>query len=540
MAWFFKVWLGANETTPKKTDAMKQFTQKHAHSIAHTLSGFDRIRFGGSISLLTKGAGLRTFFEDDPCLYYRPREFFEKITKDIVASGNRMAKTTGRPLKYLNSSSLSKQRVALAIAAEDGITEGLICILTCVEPCYTFAFQRQSKDSIEWKPRERKCLHQYFYFQDPEFGLINFRLQTWCPFRVTVNINGREWLARQMDRCGIQYRKADNCFLSISDPAAAQQLALQQTRRNFNSFLDRLCRQCHPVWHSGLRFRGEPLDYYWTMKETEWATDVVFHSQDALDAIYGDLLRFALLRFDSTHVMRFLGRTAPLPLNSDMEVHSNCRRRPEGARVRHYCGANSVKAYNKQHRVLRVETTINNPKAFTTVRPRLDDPDSPKKKRPVPKGVAGARDRARVSQQVNNRYLDALAGADVPGETVGDLLLPLSQRITWDGRPIRGLRFFDNTDSQLLAAIARGEFAIHGFRNRDIRELLAGRDLTPGDLKKLTSRITRLLRMLRAHRVIARIKGTHRYQLTDTGNRLVSALAVTQKASLTQLLAVAA
>ena len=519
---------------------MKQFTRKHADNIAHTLSGFDRIRFGGSISLFTDGAGLRTFFEDDPGSFYHARSFFEEVTKEILASGERMSEETGRPFRYLKRSSLSKQREASRIAAEDGITEGLICILTCVEPCYTFCFQRQDDGSVEWKPKERKCLHQYFYFQDPLFGLINLRLQTWCPYRVTVNINGREWLARQMDQRGIRYVKADNCFLKISDPEAAQHLALLQTRRNFGALLDRLCRTCHPAWHNHLIFRDRPVDYFWTMRETEWATDVVFRSREALDEIYANMIRFGLLRFDSTSVMRFLGRTAPLRANSDVEVFSNCRRRPEGIRIRHWSDGNSVKMYNKQHLVLRVETTINNPYAFSTVRPPLGDSRGVKKKRVVPKSVAAAKDRAKVSQQVNDRYLNALSSADVPVETLGDLLLPLSQRILWDGRPIRGLRVFEKDDFRLLAAIAGGEFTMGGFRNRDIRKLLADENLTPDELKKLTNRVTRMLRMLRAHNVIDKIKGTHRYQLTDTGNRLVSALAVAENASLNELLAVAA
>jgi len=519
---------------------MKQFTQKHANNIAHTLSGFDRIRFGGTISLFANGAGLRTFFEDEPSKYYHARDFCREVTQEIVASGKRISEETGRPLIYLKSPSISKQRLASKIAAEDGVREGLVCILTCVEPCYTFCFQRQDDQTIEWKPSERKCLHQYFYFQDPQFGLMNLRLQTWCPFRVTVNINGREWLARQMDQRGIEYVKADNCFLKISDPVAAQHLAWQQTRHDFEALLNRLCRTCHPAWHTKLIFRERPLDYFWTMREAEWATDIAFRSQEALDAVYEDMIRFGLLRFDSTSVMRFLGRTAPLRAGSDVEVFSNVRRRPEGIRIRHFSENNSVKMYNKQHVVLRVETTTNNPYAFSTVRPPLDDPQGVSKKRRLPKSVAASEDRAKVSQQVNDRYLAALAGADVPTETLGDLLLPLSQRINWDGRPIRGLRVFEKDDFRLLAAIAGGEFIINGFRNRDIRKLFARESLSADELKKLTSRVTRMLRMLRAHNVIDKIKGTHRYQLTDTGNQLVSALAVAENASLNELLAVAA
>ena len=38
----------------------------------------------------------------------------------------------------------------------------------------------------------------------------------------------------------------------------------------------------------------------------------------------------------------------------------------------------------------------------------------------------------------------------------------------------RGLRPFDPADAALLEAVSRGEFAISGFRNRDIRLALEG------------------------------------------------------------------
>ena len=45
---------------------------------------------------------------------------------------------------------------------------------------------------------ERKCAHLYFYYADPDFGLLHIRVQTWLPFSLQVCVNGREWLARQL------------------------------------------------------------------------------------------------------------------------------------------------------------------------------------------------------------------------------------------------------------------------------------------------------------------------------------------------------
>jgi hypothetical protein len=54
-----------------------------------------------------------------------------------------------------------------------------------------------------------------------------------------------------------------------------------------------------------------------------------------------------------------------------------------------------------------------------------------------------------------------------------------------------------------------------GFGNRDLRELLAGLlGKTPGQIR--TGQVSYDLRRLRAHGLITRIPGTHRYQLTET------------------------
>jgi len=64
-------------------------------------------------------------------------------------------------------------------------------------------------------------------------------VQSWFPFSVEVCLNGREWLARQMDAVGIDYQQGDNCFVWLSDPARAQELSNQQCIRLTNHTADR-------------------------------------------------------------------------------------------------------------------------------------------------------------------------------------------------------------------------------------------------------------------------------------------------------------
>src|SRR5207237_6407727 len=87
----------------------------------------------------------------------------------------------------------------------------------------------------------------YFYQQHPVFGFMHLRLQTWFPFQVEVCLNGREWLARQMDKRGLKYQRQDNYIAWLSDVAKAQQLMDQQPQIQWQPKLEKLLNQTHPL-----------------------------------------------------------------------------------------------------------------------------------------------------------------------------------------------------------------------------------------------------------------------------------------------------
>jgi hypothetical protein len=111
------------------------------------------------------------------------------------------------------SGEASKEALVKKLLEENPVKEGLICVLSCVEPCRTFTVRRERESrQLRLVSRQAKCLHLYYYFIDQEFGLMHIRLQTWLPLSLQVCVNGREWLARQMQRAGITYEQKGNCF----------------------------------------------------------------------------------------------------------------------------------------------------------------------------------------------------------------------------------------------------------------------------------------------------------------------------------------
>jgi hypothetical protein len=279
------------------------------------------------------------------------------------------------------------------------------------------------------------------------------------------------------------------------------------------------------------------MDYYWTVDESEWATDLMFRSPGELAQIYPRLLRHGLLTFGSGEVLRFLGRRVPahgVHGNFQGEVVSDLRTRPEGVRIKHRAGQNSIKMYDKQQSVLRVETTLINPRDMKVFRPKQDDPQGPKAWRTLRKGVADVHRRAQVCQAANERYLEALAAAD-DETTVAELTYSVCRPVTVAARRHRALNPLAEADVRLLEIVHDGEFTIHGFRNRDLRERLFAATTDAAKRRRQSGHVTRKLALLRAHGLIKKVPKTHRYVLTAKGQTTIATLLAVRHATTKQL-----
>ena len=122
------------------------------------------------------------------------------------------------------------------------------------------------------------------------------------------------------------------------------------------------------------------------------------------------------------------------------------------------------------------------------------------------KSVADIHRRAELGRKINERFAEALATVE-DKTPLGDLVQDLGSPTKWKGRSVRALNPLAPADVELLEAINRGEFMLNGFRNRDLRALLFADtpSATPIEDKRQSAKVTRLLRLLRAHGIIAKV-----------------------------------
>jgi hypothetical protein len=271
---------------------------------------------------------------------------------------------------------------------------------------------------------------------------------------------------------------------------------------------------------------------------------LLFRDAPSLAALYPRLVQHGLSTFASPDVMRFLGRKTPTPrgrVRGDFagEVISDLKHRPEGMRGKHSVNGNSVKMYDKEGSVLRIETTINKTEEFKVYRAKQGEPRGEKSWRPLQRSVGELYRRAEVSAGANRRYLEALASVSQK-TPVGQVAEEVCRARMRKGRRHRALNPWSEQDAALLAAVSRGEYVINGLRNRDLRRQLWPKAGSLREERRRAGKVTRALRLLRAHGLLRKVSGTHRYVVTEDGRNIITALLAARQADVQQLTALAA
>ena len=499
---------------------MERFLRRHHSRIVGSISGFDRMRFQGTLRSICHVEGMAKFLNSERVLLKDFGRYVESLSERIKEQARQVGQKEGRPWQYLASSQRAKEDIALEIARRDGIQEGLICILSCVEPCQAFGIVKDAAQKrLRLVKHERKCLHLYFYYLDADYGLMHIRLQTWAPFMVQICVNGREWLAKQLDRKQIPYTKHDNCFTEIRGLEQARHLLEQLNQQQWVKSFQQRVAALVPFLRSTAKPHFHP--YYWTLHQAEYATDILFKDASTLTGLYPALLKHAIEEFRSQDILRFLARRIhPAKFNGEIRTHMGVR--VEGVRIKHWVEENSIKMYDKAGSVLRIETTINNPKRFRVRRRITRRGRQQMGWTYLRKGVVDIRRRVQLCLAANGRYLDALAvvGQSTPSHRILD---PVASPVVRTGHRFRPLHPISPDDSAFFQEILRPEHLIQGLRNRDLcLAIYPDASIAPDTRRLAAGRVTRRLQLFRAHGLLFRVPKTNYYRVTKKGHDVMN------------------
>jgi hypothetical protein len=494
-------------------NAVDSFLHKHADKITGFLRCPDRLIFRGHLPI-GYAQGMENFLARHQVLLKDFKQFGPEQAERVKEHARKLADEQQRPFIPLRRK-IRMEEAAQRLAQQDQVGEGLVCVFSCLETCPSFRII-YGEGRPRLKKEFRRCLVLYFYFIDAEFGLMHLRLPTWFPMSIQIYLNGHDWLARQLDKHGLKYERRDNVFLSLENPQRTQQLADQLLRKKLPRFFDALAKRFQPLM--GDLFKD--FKYRWIIAQAEFATDILFRDRQALASLYPRLLQQAVLKFSSSDILSYFGRQRPAACTS--EVLTDWKKTPQGHRVKHRHQGNWLKMYDKFGQVLRIEMVINQPYCFRVRRWGTRQGQRVFDWFALIKSVAMLSQYARVAYQAAGRYLNGLAVVEDP-QVAQDLLDQATRRASFRGRQRRALNPLSREDQQLFLAVLRGEHHVRGFRSRDLAPYLnEPRPHTEVDRRRQSARRSRLLQLLRAHGLIAKLPHTRRYRVTDKGYALMS------------------
>ena len=104
-----------------------------------------------------------------------------------------------------------------------------------------------------------------------------------------------------------------------------------------------------------------------------------------------------------------------------------------------------------------------------------------------------------------------------------------------EGRRARGLNLLGAEDARLLELVGNGNYLLHGFRNRDLREAWFGPTEAGPERRRQSGQMTRKIGMLRLHGLIRKVTGTQRYLVSEKGRKVIAALTAARAADIAKL-----
>ncbi len=496
---------------------MTSLQERYAKQIAGVYSCFDRIVITGTIPGWCHSDGMGIYLHQRNIrLFDFPKEFAEPLRDEIKANAERLAVTNSIEIEYIRrASSFRKEDRIKEIISSRGCHPGLVHIFSVLEKCPAYT---PWHDKITHKTRlnikETKCLHYYFYFIDAEFGLCYLRVPTWVPFRLQFYCNGHNYLAHCLQSEGVVFTPLDNAFVKIDDFSCAQRLADAFPADKLHHALDAFARMYCPV------IRLADNSYHWSLMQVEYATDIVFKRAEDLKAIYDNLVKTAIHTVTPESIAMFLGKKLDGRTLAEIGTDYKFDRRIQGTRIKHYMGWASIKMYDKQGIILRIETTVNDVSEFKHYREvEHHDGTTEIKYAPMQKTIYSLPPLRELLLSANNRYLDFLSALDDNSDGEHQII-KIATSTTRDHRSYRGFNLFLKKDLECLIALARGEGCISGITNRMLQKALP---------QMSSSQISYFIKRCRVFRLVKKCGKRYKYYLTALGKRIImAALAIRQ------------
>ena len=465
------------------------------------LEGIDRMYLNAYVPGLQSPEGTAWFFKSHRGQMFASSALMDPISKGFVRAIEQYALAEQVPLITFQKGE-RKDDIAARIRARFNKEEGVVFIGKAQEKAPVFRTEKRTNpktgQKYPWIVRSTAMVNQYyFYIADRNFGPFFIKFCSYFPYTAKVCLNGHEWLKEQLRAKDIPFEPLDNGILSCEDPKRVQKISEQLDAAKINAMFRKwLARLPHPFTAAD---RKAGYRYDLSILQAEFSLTMVLDRPVTGRVFFEEVIRENLdvgrpdhvqLIFDRRITRKTPGRFRTRVITDGVipSLHVDYK-------------SSRIKEYFKEGRALRVETTINDTRAFR-IGKRL-------KNLPALRKIGFAANRRLLDVQTISH--DCAVGEDAWNQVV--------RPITVDGQRASALRFDDPRVQALLLVLVLHLIQTDGFTSKQLREPLAQLlGIAPAMITR--ARMTYDLRRLRLHGLIERIPKTHRFHVTPNGLRV--------------------
>lgn len=470
---------------------------RFAHDIAWEYSLIDRMRVRGHVMNMQNVGMLRTFFQQCRGVNWIEPRHLQQVTQDFLQHVETFAQKHKIPLITAKPGESHVDQAAQYLDTVAGREEGVYCIIKVQEETSSFVsyVPKNGPDKTRKIARgRRRITHYYFFIKDRQFGTGNsIRIASYAPFTVTVCFNGHNFIAQQLRNRRVQFQMRDNLFVAVDDMPTFRRAVAALTHQAIAHFCDHWVYRCINLFPLATRRKG--FHYQWYLDQVERCHNLLFSSQDRLNALFARLLDTGRA-IGQPHV---ISRLFQRRLQAQRTGGRMQRTQQQDYCLKAWHKKTYIKQYNKQGVALRTETSSHDVREFG-----------------IKKKLSNLPYLLHCMDNCNQRLLrwqDTIDQTTVSARFVEKLGQPT---VCDNGRRVSGLNLHDPRLYQGLSAVLQFAHVITGFRSRELRSYIQSRyGLSPDDYTAAQLRYD--LMKLRAKGLIRKLAGRTRYVITPKG-----------------------
>ncbi len=343
--------------------------------------------------------------------------------------------------------------------------------------------------------------HYYFYIRDEVLGPMIMCVGSFLPFQTTYYLNGHAFIAGELQREGVRFRKDDNAFLGTADlpalQAAADRLSPAIIRKRLDYWTLVLGPKFSKTDRAAIHLRRD-----YSLNQVEYCRNFIFRRHFPIHQIFERSCELGVFRLTADVITQIFGVRKHKRLRG--KLHTMLEKLDHGHHVwRVYCKSLVARMYEKFGTFLRVEICVNRLKDLGLNKGLDQLPALRAKLVPLTDHLAA------VEAELLNVHVDAA------------LFQQLARPTTAGRTKIPGIKLQDTRMLRLMEVLLHGGPQLAGWRTPQIHTAI----LQAFGLTSETYSMTQLrydLRKLKAHGLLQRDGRSYRYRLTDHGTKVAA------------------